>query len=172
MVSQGTMYVVNADGSDQSRLTDYPQTSLPYQGSFDPTFSPQGKLVLQSSRLYNSEILLMNAGGSDISSLTLIKTSDIDPAFSPDGSQTTFATEPTVIRHPEPVPHRTTSCTKAPECPLARRASRPPGSLLTAHPPRNGFSISRPSIFCPSCRSSLYRRVQPASRAAATIRES
>jgi Tol biopolymer transport system component len=88
--------VVNADGSDQSRLTDYPQTSLPYQGSFDPTFSPQGKLVLQSSRLYNSEILLMNAGGSDISSLTLNKTGDVDPAFSPDGSQITFATEPTV----------------------------------------------------------------------------
>ena len=90
------MYVVNADGSDQSRLTDYPQTTLPYQGSFNPTFSPQGKVVVQSSRLYNSEILLMDAGGSDISSLTLNKTGDVDPAFSPDGSQITFATEPTV----------------------------------------------------------------------------
>lgn len=37
---------------------------------------------------------------------------------------------------------------------------------------RNGFSINNPSTCCPCCKSSVYKRVQPDSSAAATTRAS
>lgn len=80
------IYVMNADGSGQTNLTNNPATDD------DPAFSPDGtRIAFVSLRNGNREIYLMNADGSNPINLTNNPADDIQPAFSPDGLQLAFA---------------------------------------------------------------------------------
>lgn len=80
---------MNADGSQQVRLTDDPQ------GNQSPAFSSDGtKIAFQSNRGYHTEIYLMNADGSEQTRLTHDAggpIGNITPTFSPDGKQIAYA---------------------------------------------------------------------------------
>lgn len=90
------IYVMNADGTGQTRLT----TSSTGKGDFNPSFSPDGsKIVFASLRDGNLEIYLMNADGTAQSRLTTHPRVDTTPVFSPDGTKITFNSD----RDPDPM---------------------------------------------------------------------
>ena len=75
------IYVMNADGSGQTRLTNNPATD------YYPSFSPDGsKIAFNSYRDGNNEIYVMNANGSGQTRLTNNTANDIDPSFSHNGT--------------------------------------------------------------------------------------
>jgi dipeptidyl aminopeptidase/acylaminoacyl peptidase len=79
------IYVMNADGSGQTRLTNNSADDV------HPSFSPDGsKIAFDSQRDGNYEIYVMNANGSGQVNLTHNSASDDNPAFSPDGSKIAF----------------------------------------------------------------------------------
>ena len=79
------IYVMNADGSGQTRLTDNPA----YDGS--PAWSPDGsRITFVADRDRNWDIYVMDTDGSEQTRLTDNLTVDIDPAWSPDGSRIAF----------------------------------------------------------------------------------
>jgi Tol biopolymer transport system component len=79
------IYVMNADGSNQTRLT-YSQSD-----DADPAFSPDGtKIAYFSKRDGEAEIYVMNADGTNQTRLTLNDEVDLDPSFSPDGTKIVF----------------------------------------------------------------------------------
>jgi Tol biopolymer transport system component len=71
------VYVMNADGSNQTRLTEL--------NSFHPAWSPDGKKIV----FVYCGIYIMNADGSNIISLTN-NIDDFEPAWSPDGRKIAF----------------------------------------------------------------------------------
>jgi Tol biopolymer transport system component len=77
------IYVMNADGSDQTRLT--------FNGSFaaGPSWSPDGSTIaFNTNRDGDTEIYAMNPDGTDVRDLTNShSTGEYDPSWSPDGSQ-------------------------------------------------------------------------------------
>jgi len=82
---EGDIYLMNADGSDQRRLTDDP--------AYDawPVWSPDGsQLAFTSSRNGNPDIYVMDADGGDLRQLTEDQESDFWPDWSPDGAQIAF----------------------------------------------------------------------------------
>lgn len=81
------IYVMKADGSDQTRLTTHPSDDR------DPTWSPDGsKIAFTSTRDNNHEIYGMNADGSNQVNLTNYRSgNDFQPAWSPDGAKIAFA---------------------------------------------------------------------------------
>ena len=79
------IYVMNADGSSQTRLTNNN-----FRDS-DPTWSPDSnKIAFTSTRDGNFEIYSMNGNGSNQVNLTNNSSSDFDPVWSPDGNRIAF----------------------------------------------------------------------------------
>ena len=79
------IYVMNTDGSGQTRLTNNSARDS------DPAWSPdRTKIVFRSDRDGNDEIYVMNADGSGETRLTNNLTDDKVPNWSPDGAQIVF----------------------------------------------------------------------------------
>ena len=79
------IYVMDSDGSNQTRLTNTPASDL-FQ-----SFSRDGsKIVFTSIRDGNQEIYVMNPDGSNQTRLTNHPAEDYFPTFSPDGSKIVF----------------------------------------------------------------------------------
>jgi Tol biopolymer transport system component len=81
------IYIMNADGSGQTRLTDNSVFDK------DPSWSPDGtKIAFSSTRtsLSNSDIWVMNADGSGQTRLTDTTVFDNNPSWSPDGTKIAF----------------------------------------------------------------------------------
>ena len=79
------IYVMNADGSNVTRLTNNAATDR------DPAFSPdRSKITFISNRDGNSEVYVMNADGTNQTRLTKGLFAS-RPVFSPDGSTIAFA---------------------------------------------------------------------------------
>lgn len=79
------IYLMNADGSDQVRLTDNPAED------FLAAWSPDGtRIAFTSRRDENAEIYVMDADGSNLTRLTNNSDDDIRPAWSPDGELIAF----------------------------------------------------------------------------------
>jgi TolB protein len=82
------IYVMDADGSDQTRLTN------DLAEDKEPSFSPDGtKIAFISRRDGTPEIYVMNADGSDQTRLTDDLDEDVrNPSFSADGTKIAFST--------------------------------------------------------------------------------
>ncbi|MDA0768622.1 MAG: DPP IV N-terminal domain-containing protein [Chloroflexi bacterium] len=79
------IYVMNADGSGQVRITETDEAE------FSPTWSPDGrKLLFVSERDGNAEIYVSDARGTDVQRLTQNGAKDVQPVWSPDGNQIAF----------------------------------------------------------------------------------
>ncbi len=79
------IYVMDADGSNQTRLTNNSAWEE------KPVWSPDGsKIAFQSSRDGNIEIYVMDADGSNQVNVTNHVSQDSDPAWSPDGTKIVF----------------------------------------------------------------------------------
>ena len=83
------IYVMTADGSNQTRLTDNSANDS------SPAWSPDGKkIAFASDRDGNFEIYVMNADGSDQTRLTNNSVQDGGPAWSPNGQRLAFTSGP------------------------------------------------------------------------------
>jgi Tol biopolymer transport system component len=83
------IYMMNADGSDQVRLTNNPGDD------WEPAWSPDGSRIAFTQQVVSgdgvdSEIYVMNTDGSDQVRLTNNPGDDWYPAWSPDGSKIAF----------------------------------------------------------------------------------
>jgi hypothetical protein len=83
---KGEIYVMNADGTNTTRLTN----NMDFDRS--PSWSPDGeKIAFTSDRDGNTEIYVMNAAdGTNTTRLTYISAIDEEPRWSPDGEKIAF----------------------------------------------------------------------------------
>lgn len=85
----GDIYVMNADGSSQKRITTSTQLD------FLPEWSPDGNRIVYTSRIKSpinddDEIYLMNSDGSNQTRLTNRKGFDGNPKWTPDGRRIVY----------------------------------------------------------------------------------
>lgn len=73
------IYVMNADGSGQMRLTNSKGRD------YWPSWGPDGRIAFVSERNGNADIYVMNSDGSNVKRLTDDKMDDLDPSFGPNG---------------------------------------------------------------------------------------
>ena len=79
------IYMMNADGSQQTNLTNHPDED------FLADWSPEGeRLVFDSDRNIRRGIFLMNADGTGLQSLTALTSENALPAWSPGGGRIAF----------------------------------------------------------------------------------
>ncbi|MGH9942827.1 MAG: Calx-beta domain-containing protein, partial [Pyrinomonadaceae bacterium] len=83
------IFVVNADGSNEVRLTNTANAASNPSSSCNPSWSPDGAKIAFVGG--GADILVMNADGSGIVNLTNHPATDVDPAWSPDGTRIAFA---------------------------------------------------------------------------------
>ena len=82
------IYIMNADGSEPTRLTNDSADDVM------PSWSPDGKkIAFQSTRDGNFEVYIMNADGSKQTRLTNNPAFDCMPSWSPDGKKIAFSSE-------------------------------------------------------------------------------
>ena len=93
------IYIMDADGSNQTRLT--------FNRAFDGnvSWSPDGsRLAFGSGRDGDQDIYVMNVDGGGLTRLTDSDRADIMPAWSPDGSRIAFASDRPVTAFGEAFP--------------------------------------------------------------------
>lgn len=78
------IYIVNADGTGLTQLTDNPSSF----GESSPTFSPDGEHIVFAR--FGGGIFRIDRDGSDLIRLTN-RDSDSNPSYSPDGDQIAFS---------------------------------------------------------------------------------
>src|SRR5947207_123096 len=79
------IYVMNEDGSGQTRLTNNPAAD------YGPSWSPDGRQIAFASDQYAEvQIVVMNADGSDAVRLTQQNPPSFEPSWSPDGQRIAF----------------------------------------------------------------------------------
>ena len=82
------IYVMNTDGTSQTRLTNNPAWDT------SPVWSPDGtKIAFYSDSDGNYEIYVMNADGTSPTRLTNNPAWDADPVWSPDGTKIAFSSD-------------------------------------------------------------------------------
>jgi Tol biopolymer transport system component len=82
------VFVMGADGQNQTNLTDNPAND------FVPEFSPDGeRIVFQTNRDGQHEIYTMTPDGQDVTRITSDPAEDSDPSYSPDGSRIVFVSD-------------------------------------------------------------------------------
>src|SRR5678815_5502793 len=88
---------MNADGSDQGRLTkEHGDTSTPAGTTYqiDPDFSPDGtKIAFASARTGSLDVYVMNADGSSTRPLTTTHGNQSEPTWSPNGSEIAYQSD-------------------------------------------------------------------------------
>jgi tol-pal system beta propeller repeat protein TolB len=87
-ITEADIYVMNPDGSDETRLTDLAGAET------GPTWSPDGKqIAFSTSRGEEGDIYVMNSDGTELTRLTDLPSVEVEPVWSPDGERIAFSTE-------------------------------------------------------------------------------